>query len=68
VFDDTVYFLGFKDYNEAKKVYDFLRNEDTQLFLSSLIFWEDKRPIKTGILNQLKLTSQSSTLEQQQMF
>ena len=67
VFDDTVYFLGFENYDETKEVYDFLLGEGAQLFLSSLIFWEDKRPIKTSILNNLKLPIQS-TLEQQQMF
>ncbi len=55
VFDDTVYFLSFENYEEAKKVFDFLYSQETQKFLSTLVFWEDKRPIKTSILNSLKL-------------
>jgi len=68
VFDDTVYFLGFENYEEARKVLDFLYDQDTQKFLTALIFWDDKRPIKTSILNSLKLTTQTPVIQQQQMF
>lgn len=65
VFDDTVYFLSFESLEEAKAVIDYLSSSDVQNFLSSLIFWDDKRPIKTSILNKLKLPSQDSILQQQ---
>ena len=68
VFDDTVYFLGFEDYEDAKTVFDFLATSDAQNFLSSLIFWDDKRPIKTSILNSLKLAPRTSVVRQQEMF
>ncbi len=68
VFDDTVYFLGFENYEEARNVLDFLYQEDSQKFLSALIFWDDKRPIKTSILNRLKLPVQNSIHRQQEMF
>jgi hypothetical protein len=68
VFDDTVYFLGFENYEEARKALDFLYDQDTQNFLDALIFWDDKRPIKTSILNNLKLTTQTPVIHQQEMF
>lgn len=67
VFDDTVYFLSFEGYEEAKEVFDFLHSEDVQRFLSALIFWDDKRPIKTSILNNLKIIN-PRTIVQQEMF
>ncbi len=63
VFDDTVYFLSFENYDEAKIVYDFMHSPDAQNFLSSLIFWDDKRPIKTSILNKMKLPMRNSALQ-----
>jgi len=68
VFDDTVYLLNFENYEEAHKTYDFLYHEDTQKFLSALVFWDDKRPIKTSILNNLKLFTQTPRIHQQKMF
>ena len=68
MFDDTVYFLSFESFEEAKKVYDFLSSQDAQRFLSTLVFWDDKRPIKSSILNSLKLVTQTSLIRQQEMF
>jgi hypothetical protein len=56
MFDDTVYFLGFESKKEAEGVLSALENKDAQEFLSSLIFWDEKRPIKTSVLNQLDWT------------
>lgn len=53
--DDTVYFLGFDNEQDAKNVFSFLQSEPVQQFLTSLIFWDDKRPIKANILNCLKI-------------
>ncbi len=55
VFDDTGYFLSFKSKEEAEDVHDLLMSPNAQDFLSSLIFWDEKRPIKTSILNCLNL-------------
>lgn len=56
MFDDTVYFLSFKTQDEATAVFDFLNSTDVKDFYSSLIFWDEKRPIKSSILNNLNLS------------
>lgn len=53
MFDDTVYCLSFDTEGEARQVLADLQSEDATGLLSSLIFWDEKRPIKTGILNVL---------------
>lgn len=53
--DDTTYFLGFDDPKQAENILQFLQSEAVHKFLNSIIFWDDKRPIKTGILNMLKI-------------
>ncbi|MCI0607533.1 MAG: SAM-dependent methyltransferase [Anaerolineae bacterium] len=55
VFDDTVYFLSFDNEEEANRIHELLMSPIAQDFLSSLIFWDEKRPIKTSILNSLNL-------------
>ncbi len=55
IFDDTVYFLGFENETFAKKVFNFLNSPTATKFLDSLIFWDDKRPIKSSILNKITL-------------
>jgi hypothetical protein len=54
IFDDTVYFLGFDSELEANEMISYLNSQSVQNFLSSLIFWDEKRPVKTSILNNLK--------------
>lgn len=54
VFDDTVYFISFDTENEAKAALIYLQKSEIKALLNSLIFWDDKRPVKTGILNTLK--------------
>jgi hypothetical protein len=51
MFDDTVYFVSFDTEAEAIKVIDSLNSPLGISFLSCLIFWDEKRPIKTSILN-----------------
>jgi hypothetical protein len=53
IFDDTVYFLSFDDEQQARKIYQLLLSPPATKFLSSMIFWDEKRPIKAGILNRL---------------
>ena len=57
VFDDTVYFLSFDDEKTAYKGFEILTSSPVIEFYSSLIFWDDKRPIKSSILNRLNLTA-----------
>jgi hypothetical protein len=53
MFDDTVYYLSFDTEEQAQKILEFLMSEKAIGLLSSLIFWDEKRPIKAGILNTL---------------
>lgn len=53
MFDDTVYYLSFDTEKEARQTLAALESEQAISLLSSLIFWDEKRPIKTGILNAL---------------
>ena len=55
VFDDTIYFTSFDSEEQARKILYTLLSQDVQDFFSSMIFWDDKRPIKTSILNRLNL-------------
>ncbi|MBS0309093.1 MAG: hypothetical protein JSS58_08995 [Proteobacteria bacterium] len=51
MFDDTVYYLSFESEQEAKSTLALLSSEPAMRLLSSLIFWDEKRPIKTSLLN-----------------
>lgn len=53
MFDDTVYFLSFDTETEARETLEKLTSTAAVSLLSSLIFWDEKRPIKTSILNVL---------------
>lgn len=53
MFDDTVYFLSFDAEDEARQTLAALESKQSMNLLSSLVFWDEKRPIKTGILNVL---------------
>jgi hypothetical protein len=53
MFDDTVYHLSFDSEEEALGTLILLTSAPTTNLLMSLIFWDDKRPIKTGILNSV---------------
>lgn len=53
MFDDTVYYLSFDSEQEATDVFDKINDKCSIGLLSSLIFWDEKRPVKTGILNVL---------------
>jgi len=53
MFDDTVYYLSFDTQQEASEVFELLQSEQVTGLLSSLIFWDEKRPVKTAILNRV---------------
>ncbi|MDX2098807.1 MAG: class I SAM-dependent methyltransferase [Leptolyngbyaceae cyanobacterium bins.59] len=55
IFDDTVYFLAFEDQQTADRTFALLTSAFATDFYHSLIFWDEKRPIKTSILNRLNL-------------
>jgi hypothetical protein len=52
-FDDTVYFVSFDTKQQAEEAFEKITNQDSEKFLKSLIFWDEKRPIKTSVLNLL---------------
>lgn len=56
MFDDTVYYVSFDTKEEAEAALQCLTSKPALSFLSSLIFWDEKRPIKTSILNLLDWT------------
>jgi len=51
MFDDTVYFISFDTKEEAEIALTQLNSAEVRRLLSSMIFWDEKRPIKTAILN-----------------
>lgn len=53
MFDDTVYYLSFDTEDEAVIVLEKINSTSAYELLSSLIFWDEKRPIKSEILNRL---------------
>jgi hypothetical protein len=55
IFDDTVYFISFDDEKIVYKTFELLTSSIAKDFYSSLIFWDEKRPIKSSILNNLNL-------------
>lgn len=67
MFDDTVYYLSFDSEQEAKTVLTSLNSEAVTRLLSALIFWDDKRPIKTSILNVVNWAQQVTPLAAAQL-
>ncbi len=64
VFDDTVYFISFDTREEAQVALEQLNNADIRRLLSSMIFWDEKRPIKTTILNAVDFEKVSAVNRQ----
>lgn len=57
MFDDTVYYLSFDTEQAARSVLVALHSQAIQQLLTSLIFWDEKRPIKASLLNLLDWSS-----------
>lgn len=53
MFDDTVYYVSFDTEHEGMETLRKLNSKAALGLLSSLVFWDEKRPIKSGILNVL---------------
>ncbi|MBE9042523.1 hypothetical protein IQ235_17270 [Oscillatoriales cyanobacterium LEGE 11467] len=62
VFDDTVNFLYFDTEEEARFILELVTSEPSLEFLSSMIFWDEKRPITIEILRRLSLKAVSKEL------
>jgi len=55
IFDDTVYFLSFDSERVARQTFELLNSQAAINFYSAIVFWDEKRPIKSSILNCLNL-------------
>lgn len=55
LFDDTCYQVSFDNRQEAERVYSKITEKICIKFLNSFTFWDNKRPITAGILNQLQI-------------
>jgi hypothetical protein len=55
VFDDTVNLIPMRSKEEADFIYKLLVSLPATEFFSSLIFWDEKRPITTKILRDLSI-------------
>jgi len=55
VFDDTVYFLSFDDEEVARQTFELFNSSAAINFYSSIVFWDEKRPLKSSVLNCLNL-------------
>jgi len=55
--DDTCYFIPCKTEDEAVLLSEILNSQPAKQFLTSLIFWDSKRPITSGILQRLNLVA-----------
>lgn len=53
--DDTAYFLGCKDESEARLLADMLNSTPARSLLSSLVFWDSKRPVTVDVLSQISV-------------
>lgn len=62
IFDDTVYFLPAWSKEEAEFLLKILCSVPAQEFFSSMIYWNDKRPITIDLLKRLSLQKLASKL------
>jgi hypothetical protein len=53
--DDTAYFLSCSSEPEARLFADLLNSDESRGLLSSLIFWDSKRPITVEVLSHISL-------------
>ncbi len=53
LFDDTVYYVGFHNEPDAQVAYKKINSPEYKQLLYSLVFKDDKRPIKAGLLNRI---------------
>lgn len=56
MFDDTVYYVSFETEQAARAALTKISSPQATDLLRSLIFWDEKRPIKSSVLNNLDWT------------
>lgn len=62
VFDDTIYVLDAKSYEEAVFLHEILNTHEAKAFLASMAFWSDKRPITAELLKRLHIGNLAKAL------
>lgn len=62
ILDDTIYFLPCLSNGEAQFLTEMLNSVVARQFLSSMIFWDNKRPVTIELLKQLDLHALSIEL------
>jgi hypothetical protein len=68
VFDDTVYLLPCWSEGEAKFLVEILNSIVAKEFLSSMIFWSDKRPITIELLKRLNIQDLAKELDREKEY
>lgn len=56
MFDDTVYYVSFDSEKEARSALAAITGPEVTELYSSMIFWDEKRPIKSSVLNHVDWT------------
>jgi hypothetical protein len=62
VLDDTCYFFPCRSEEECDVLHELVTSEPAKEFMSSLIFWDAKRPITAQLLNLLDLAALARAL------
>lgn len=62
VFDDTCYFLPCESRKSAELICQTLNSSPARDFLSSLVFWDDKRPVTSQLLARLDVPAVARSL------
>ena len=57
--DDTCYFIGFDTFEEAQNVQNLLNQPETQEFIESFMFMDEKRAITKDLLMRIGFTNHS---------
>ncbi|WP_216821582.1 class I SAM-dependent methyltransferase [Stenotrophomonas sp. ESTM1D_MKCIP4_1] len=52
MFDDTVYYVSFENELDARQAITQITSSEGLAVLQSMIFWDEKRPIKSSLLNK----------------
>jgi len=63
VFDDTCYLFPCNSEEERDVLYELVTSSAATEFWSSLVFWDSKRPITSGLLNVLDLVALAKKLD-----
>jgi hypothetical protein len=63
VLDDATYFLACENQEQAERGARLLNSDAAQEFFLSYIFWDNKRPITTSILNLIDITALSKEVD-----